>query len=106
MIEGRPGNAESIDNLPARNFTVYVPDSVWVGDITYLPCKNGTWFYLATFIDLFSRMGCEEVDKIAPSMTRTCDLLIRSQLLYPTELWARWGNKVGDGSHDCIDTVN
>ena len=25
----------------------------------------------------------------APSMIRTCDLLIRSQTLYPTELWAR-----------------
>ena len=25
----------------------------------------------------------------APSTTRTCDLLVRSQTLYPTELWAR-----------------
>ena len=25
----------------------------------------------------------------APSKTRTCDLLVRSQTLYPTELWAR-----------------
>lgn len=25
----------------------------------------------------------------APSMARTCDLLIRSQVLYPSELWAR-----------------
>ena len=24
----------------------------------------------------------------APSTTRTCDLLVRSQTLYPTELWA------------------
>jgi hypothetical protein len=27
----------------------------------------------------------------APSKTRTCDLLVRSQTLYPTELWARRG---------------
>ena len=27
----------------------------------------------------------------APSTTRTCDLLVRSQTLYPTELWARRG---------------
>src|ERR1700733_8264291 len=27
----------------------------------------------------------------APGMTRTCDLLVRSQTLYPTELRARWG---------------
>jgi hypothetical protein len=25
----------------------------------------------------------------APSMIRTCDLLVRSQTLYPAELWAR-----------------
>src|SRR6266700_1014293 len=25
-----------------------------------------------------------------PSRTRTCDLLVRSQTLYPTELWAPW----------------
>ena len=25
----------------------------------------------------------------APSTTRTCDLLVRNQTLYPTELWAR-----------------
>lgn len=43
------------DNLLARNFTVYTPDRVWVSDITYLPCEDGTWLYLATFIDLFSR---------------------------------------------------
>ena len=28
-------------------------------------------------------------DFSAPSTTRTCDLLVRSQTLYPTELWAR-----------------
>jgi hypothetical protein len=29
------------------------------------------------------------VRESAPSTTRTCDLLVRSQTLYPTELWAR-----------------
>src|SRR5262245_4358428 len=28
----------------------------------------------------------------APSTTRTCDLLVRSQTLYPAELWARQKN--------------
>ena len=28
---------------------------IYVGDITYLPCKNGTNMYLATVIDLYSR---------------------------------------------------
>jgi len=30
------------------------PDTYWVGDITYIPTKEG-WLYLATVIDLYSR---------------------------------------------------
>ena len=30
----------------------------------------------------------------APGMTRTCDLLVRSQTPYPTELRARRGNRL------------
>ena len=33
--------------------------------------------------------GDPAVENGAPSTTRTCDLLVRSQTLYPTELWAR-----------------
>lgn len=29
---------------------------VWVGDITYLPMLDGSWLYLATWMDLYSRM--------------------------------------------------
>ena len=43
------------DNLLQRNFTAPRPDAVWVSDITYLPCEDGSWLYLTTFIDLFSR---------------------------------------------------
>ena len=32
------------------------PNRVLVGDITYLPLLNGSWAYLATWQDLFSRM--------------------------------------------------
>jgi putative transposase len=41
-------------NLLEREFTVATPDSVYVGDITYIPTREG-WLYLAVIIDLFSR---------------------------------------------------
>jgi putative transposase len=37
-----------------REFTVHVPDTVYVGDITYLPTGEG-WLYLAVVLDLCSR---------------------------------------------------
>jgi transposase InsO family protein len=42
-------------NLLNRQFSVAVPDQVYVTDITYLPSKVG-WLYLTVFIDLFSRL--------------------------------------------------
>ncbi len=41
-------------NLLQRQFDVKNPDKYWVGDITYIPTKEG-WLYLATVIDLYSR---------------------------------------------------
>jgi transposase InsO family protein len=46
------------ENLLARRFAVAEvegPDRVWVGDITYVPTRQG-WLYLAIVIDLASRM--------------------------------------------------
>jgi putative transposase len=42
-------------NLLNREFTVSSPDTVWVGDITYLRV-GAKWHYLSVFIDLFSRI--------------------------------------------------
>jgi putative transposase len=41
-------------NLLEREFTVNIPDTVYVSDITYIPTREG-WLYLAVVIDLFSR---------------------------------------------------
>ena len=41
-------------NLLARRFIVDAPNTVWVGDMTYIPTGEG-WLYLAVVLDLFSR---------------------------------------------------
>lgn len=41
-------------NLLEREFTVAVPNTAYVGDITYIRTREG-WLYLAVVIDLFSR---------------------------------------------------
>jgi transposase InsO family protein len=41
-------------NLLEREFTVNTPYTVYVGDITYIPTREG-WLYLAVVIYLFSR---------------------------------------------------
>ncbi|MEN9596413.1 MAG: hypothetical protein RL236_847 [Pseudomonadota bacterium] len=47
-------NEQISPNLLNRQFKVDKPNTVWVGDITYIWTDEG-WFYLATVIDLFSR---------------------------------------------------
>ncbi|MBK4181704.1 DDE-type integrase/transposase/recombinase [Corynebacterium macginleyi] len=42
-------------DLLGRKFTANAPNRVYVGDITYLPCKGGKNMYLATVIDTYSR---------------------------------------------------
>lgn len=42
-------------DLLGRKFTANEPNRVYVGDITYLPCKGGKNLYLATVIDTYSR---------------------------------------------------
>jgi putative transposase len=41
-------------NLLARNFTATAANTVWAGDMTYIPTGEG-WLYLAVVLDLFSR---------------------------------------------------
>lgn len=48
-----PGHTPA-PNLVARNFTAPAPDRLWIGDITYLPTREG-WLYLAVLLDAHSR---------------------------------------------------
>jgi transposase InsO family protein len=49
------GQAQTVaPNQLNREFTVATPDTVYVGDITYLPTGEG-WLYLAVGLDLCSR---------------------------------------------------
>jgi transposase InsO family protein len=47
-------SAAKAPNLLARNFSAPAPNTVWVGDITYIPTVAG-WLYLAFLLDLCSR---------------------------------------------------
>jgi putative transposase len=47
-------NDPAAPNLLDRQFTVDAPDRVWVGDITFVPTREG-WLYLAILLDLHSR---------------------------------------------------
>jgi putative transposase len=52
-------------NLLARDFSADAPNKAWVGDITYVPTRDG-WLYLAVLLDLFSRrvVGWSMSDRI------------------------------------------
>ena len=53
------------------------------------PLTEGPWRLLAP-VDVceFEFKFLQRKNFGGPSRTRTCDLLVRSQTLYPTELWA------------------
>ncbi len=49
-----PRDPQSIPNLLDRHFTAPAPDRAWVGDVTFIPTREG-WLYLAVLLDLYSR---------------------------------------------------
>ena len=73
-------------NLLNQNFHTKAPNQAWVGDITYIPTAEG-WLYLATVIDLFSRM----VVGWAVSERMTTDLIEKAFLN------AYWKRKPSNG---------
>jgi putative transposase len=50
----RDPHAAPAANLLAQRFTVAKPNTVWAGDITARPTREG-WVYLAVLLDLYSR---------------------------------------------------
>jgi len=73
-------------NLLNREFTVSSPDVAYVGDITYIPTREG-WLYLAVVIDLFSRAI------VGWSM----DSRMKAQLANNAMLMAIWKRKPAKG---------
>ncbi len=73
-------------NLLDREFTVNTPDTVYVGDITYIPTREG-WLYLAVVIDLFSRAV------VGWSM----DSHMKADLVNDAMLMATWKRKPANG---------
>lgn len=72
----KPQTTDSKHDMPIaenhlnREFTATAPDQKWVSDITYIWTDEG-WLYLATFIDLYSRL----VVGWAASSEMTVDLI-------------------------------
>ena len=62
------------DNLLDRKFDVSEPNTVWAGDITYIPTKSG-WLYLSVVMDLYSRKV------VGWSMNKTMETNLVSQSL-------------------------
>ncbi|OED45209.1 hypothetical protein ACH42_05420 [Endozoicomonas sp. (ex Bugula neritina AB1)] len=58
------------DNLLKREFTREQPDQAYVGDITYIPTREG-WLYLSVFIDWHGCWFCTEPTSFVrkPAMT-------------------------------------
>jgi transposase InsO family protein len=61
-------------NTLERQFAVFAPNQVWVGDITYIRTGEG-WLYLAVVIDLYSRavVGWQMSERINANLV--CDAL-------------------------------
>lgn len=58
-------------NLVARQFAVATLDQLWVGDITYIPTREG-WLYLAVLLDACSRrvVGWAMAEHLGGELTR------------------------------------
>lgn len=76
-------------DLLNRDFTAMVPGTVLVGDMTYVPTKQG-WLYTATVIDLASRkiLGYATGARMTtPLIIRAMDMALTSGLITPGSIF-------------------
>lgn len=79
IYAGRGHNGSLIaPNLLERDFKAPAPDRVWVGDVSFIPTREG-WLYLAVLLDLYSRrvVGWSMSSRInQPLVTRALSMAI------------------------------
>lgn len=68
-------------DLVNRKFSAEKPGQVYVGDITYLPIKDGSNMYLATVIDCFPRrlVGFAIADHMRTSLVQNALVMAKGQ---------------------------
>jgi transposase InsO family protein len=93
------GQAQSVaPNQLNREFTVQAPDTVYVGDITYLPTGEG-WLYLAVVLELCSRavVGWSMADHMRAELVNqalamaTCQRQPAAGLIMHTDRGSQYG---------------
>jgi putative transposase len=59
-------------NLLNQNFKTIAPNTIWVADITYIPCREGR-LYLASVMDLYTRkiVGWQLADRMTEDLVLT-----------------------------------
>ena len=86
----RDDRREAATDLVQRNFTVAVPDQVWIADITYVSTWSG-WAYTAFVVDVFS----QQILGWAVAATMT-DQLVRDALAMAVWQRQRYGRPITD----------
>ena len=71
---GARNNAPAACNVLDRQFTANRADRVWVTDTTFVPTRQG-WLYLATVVDLYSRMVVGWAMSASNNSQLVCDAL-------------------------------
>ena len=71
---GARNNAPAASNVLNRQFTISQADRAWVADTTFVPTRQG-WLYLATVVDLYSRMVVGWAMSTSNNSQLVCDAL-------------------------------